>query len=29
MKERWEYSMLQSIDVLGGEASLQEIYKKY
>jgi restriction endonuclease Mrr len=28
MKERWEYSIFQCIDALGGKANLQEIYKK-
>lgn len=28
MKERWEHSILQCIDVLGGKADLKEIYKK-
>lgn len=28
MRERWEYSIIQCIDSLGGKAHLQEIYKK-
>jgi len=27
MKERWEYSILQCINSLGGKADLQKIYK--